>query len=230
MGIDTCNKTFLCLEVEGHRVALILIATHLEDWRSHQLMGGRVHLTRGMHEVTVKTHVDLLTLEVHVLVLHVRLTIEVCQTRGGIIGQRVVGHIFHRRVDTILTTAVDAVLGQRVVHGLIMLIDSQFDGVHRRGVALDLGGSISSDEGIHDHRFGHNTIVCLHSPHGFGDKLHRYFRHHKKYDEQHQDDGRFSFHAAKVQQNRGITKFPFYFFTFLPFFIDTSYRACSRSA
>ena len=111
-----------------------------------------------------------------------------------------------------------------------MLVDGELDGVHRRCVALDLGSGISHNNGVRNdgdcnhaiYAIGHNTIICLRSPHGFRDKPHRSFRHHKQDDEEHQDDGRFSFHAAKIQQNRGITKFPIYFFTFLPFIIQIS--------
>ena len=86
LGIDLGDKSFLRLEVEGHRVTLVFVATHLEDRGAHKLLGG-VDLTCGMHEVTVETHVDLLALEVHVLVFHLRLTIEMGQSRGSFIGQ-----------------------------------------------------------------------------------------------------------------------------------------------
>ena len=86
LGIDLGDKSFLRLEVEGHRVTLVFVVTHLEDWGTHELLGG-VDLTCGMHEVTVETHVDLLALEVHVLVFHLRLTIEMGQSRGSFIGQ-----------------------------------------------------------------------------------------------------------------------------------------------
>ena len=79
LGIDLSDKTFLRLEVKGHRVTLVFVATHLEHRGSHKLLGG-VHLTCGVHEVTVETHVDLLTLQVHVLVFHLRLTIEMSQS------------------------------------------------------------------------------------------------------------------------------------------------------
>ena len=75
LGVDLSDETLLRLEVEGHRIALIFVASHLEDGGTRQLLGG-VHLTRSMHQVAVEIHIDALALEVHVLVFHLRLSIE----------------------------------------------------------------------------------------------------------------------------------------------------------
>ena len=183
LGIDTRDKTFLRLEVEGHRVALIRVGTHLEDGRSRQFVLRGVHHTRGMHEVTVETQVDLLAGEVHVLVFHLRVTIEVRQTRRGTIGQRVVGRIFHRRIDTVLAALVDTVLCQRVVDGLVMLIDSQLDGVHRRGVALQLDCSLRAWCQECVCRQGISHVVPARS---LGVERKRYLCHHQHDGKQHQ--------------------------------------------
>ena len=68
--IDARDKTLLRLEVEGHRITLILVATHLEHRSAFQFMGRRIHLTRSMYKIAVQNHVDLLTGQIHVLVFH----------------------------------------------------------------------------------------------------------------------------------------------------------------
>ena len=148
--IDRCNQTFLRLEVKGHCVALILIVTHLEDGRTCQLHLGAVHRSCSMHQVAVEAHRDTVALQIHILVLHLRRTIEVCHLDTSIIRQRVVSRILHRRVDTVLTTAVDAVKLQRVIYSLVVLIDSQFKGVHHRGVAfrLCIGFNTFGEQGV----------------------------------------------------------------------------------
>ena len=143
LGIDAGDQSFLGLEVEGHRVALILVASHLEDRRTRQVMGRGVHLTRSMHHIAVQAHEDILAGQVHILVLHLRITIEIGARTDGIIGQRVVGRILHRRVDTVLTAAIHAVTGQGVVHHLIIFIDGQLNRVHRCGIAFGLDGGFS---------------------------------------------------------------------------------------
>ena len=186
LGIDLGDKSFLRLEVEGHRVTLVFVVTHLEDRGTHELLGG-VDLTCGMHKVTVETHVDLLTLEVHVLVFHLRLSIEMGQSRGGLVGQRVVGGIFHGRIDTVLTTAVDTVECQRVVDGLVMLIDSEFNGVHRRRVTLDLDRGFGKC--FRNNSICRDAVIILLGPTGFRNKRHRHLCHHQKDDKQHQYNG-----------------------------------------
>ena len=96
LGVYIGNQAFLCLEVESHLRVLVGIATHLEYRSTHHLMGGRVHLALCMHKVAVETHKDFLTGQIHILVLHLRVTIEVSQCFSCVIGQRVVGRILHR--------------------------------------------------------------------------------------------------------------------------------------
>ena len=77
--IDMLDKTFLRLEVEGHRVVLVGITAQLENGSSVKHMVHRVFQdTRCMHQTTVKTHVDAFALQVHVLVFHSRLSIQEC--------------------------------------------------------------------------------------------------------------------------------------------------------
>ena len=68
-----------------------------------------------------------------------------------------------------------------------MLIDSQFDGVHRRGVAFDLDGGFRKrfrQDGI-----SRDAIVILLSPTGFRDKRRWHFCHHQNDDKEHQYNG-----------------------------------------
>ena len=126
LGIYITYQAFLRLEVKGHCVTLILITSHFEDRRACQLLSGGIHLTRSMYEVTIQTHVYLFTGQVHILVFHRRITIKMSQSGSSTISQGVVSRIFHRRVNTILTAAIDTIQGQRVIDGFIMLVDSQF--------------------------------------------------------------------------------------------------------
>ena len=144
LGIHITDQAFLRLEVKGHCVTLILITSHLEDRRACQLLSGGIHLTRGMHEVTIQTHVYLFTGQVHILVFHRRIAIKMGQAGSSTISQRVISRIFHRRVDTVLTTAIDTVKSQRVIDGLVVLINHQFNRVHGGRVALQLCSSLLS--------------------------------------------------------------------------------------
>ena len=72
LGIDRCDQTFLRLEIKGHRVALIFIAAHFEDWCTCQFHLCAVHRSCGVHQITVETHRDTVTLQIHILVFHLR--------------------------------------------------------------------------------------------------------------------------------------------------------------
>ena len=136
------DKTFLRLEVEGHRVTLVLIAAHLEHWRAFQPLCRRVLYARGVNQTAVEHHVDFLALQVHVRIFHVGAAIEVGLSCSGDIGQRVVGRVLRRGVDTVLPLPVNTIECQRVVNHLIIFIDGQFQGVHRRRVTLHLRSGI----------------------------------------------------------------------------------------
>ena len=173
LGVNLGNDAFLRLEVEGHRVVLVSVATHLEHGSALQSAGGRITSTRCVDEATVEHHEDLLALQVHVLVFYVGIAVEIGTARCCLIGQRVVGCILDRRVDAILAHAVHAVEGERVVNHLIIIIDGQLKGVHRRGVALQLGSSL-----FHDcrYRVGRNRLELARSRVGNGQRLAYYRR------------------------------------------------------
>ena len=122
--IYTGDETFLCLEVKGHGVALILVAAHLKHRCAEDGSGG-VSGACGMHEATVEVHVYLVALQVHVLILHVRVAVEECKSRRCLVSQGVFGCIFHRRVDTVFPLSVDTVEGQGVVYGLVMMVNGE---------------------------------------------------------------------------------------------------------
>ena len=193
LGIHLGDQTLLRLEVKGHGIALIFVAAHLEDRCLGQLMGRGVYRARRMHQATVEAHIDLIAREVHILVFHRRLSKKVSQTRLRLIGQGIVGRILYRRVDTTLPAPVDTVKRQRVVDSLVMPVNSQFQRVHRGGIAFHpgCGGGTPPQQGIN--RNGHRRISrdavigpidrCL------GDKRQRSFRHHHDDDEKHQNQG-----------------------------------------
>ena len=72
------------------------------------------------------------------------IAVEMGASAGGDVGQRIAGRVLHRCINTVLLLAVQAVEVQRVVNHLIIFIDGQLQGVHRRGVALGLDGSVAS--------------------------------------------------------------------------------------
>ena len=144
LRIDIGNITFLALEVKGYLRLLVLVVAHLKDRCSRQFVSGGVPLTSGMHQIAVKAHMDVFTSQVHIGVLHLGVTKEMGRRCGGIIDQRVIGRILHRGIDTVLPMTVDAVQCQRVINSLIMLVDGQLDGIHRRSVTFGLDGSFST--------------------------------------------------------------------------------------
>ena len=75
LGIYLGYQALLRLEVKGHGVVLVGVAAHLEHRSSLQTARRRVADTGGMNQTAVEHHVYFLTLQVHVLVLHVRVTI-----------------------------------------------------------------------------------------------------------------------------------------------------------
>ena len=133
LGIDIADKTFLCLEIEGHRIVLVGVVTHLENRRSREF-SRRVGHTRGMDDAAVKTHVYLLTLQFHRGVVHLGITIEMGCLRYGIINEGVAGLVSHRSIDAALLRAEDTVGTDRVVDGLVMPVDGKFQRIHLRGV------------------------------------------------------------------------------------------------
>ena len=143
LRIDLRDKTFLGLEVESHRVTLVLVATHLE-YGSAKFMAQGVERACGMNQRRVEHHEDAVALEVHILILYMRFAIQKGSARAGLVGQRVIGRVLYGSVDAVLALAVQTVERQRVINQLVVLVDSQFQRVHCGGVALHFGGSWSS--------------------------------------------------------------------------------------
>ena len=143
LSIYARDETLFCLEVKSHGVALVGVATH-DEYRCTEDIASSVLRASGMHEAAVEIHVYLVALEVHVLILHARVTVEVSQARCPFVCERVLGFIFHGRVDAVLTFSVDAVEGQRVVDSLIMMINSQLERVHQCSVRTRSQGAVNS--------------------------------------------------------------------------------------
>ena len=135
MRIDVFNQAFFRLEIERHRVVFVGVAADLEHWRSREF-AQRVGHTRRIDEARVQIHMDLLALEVHVLVFHVRLAVKIGHFRASVIDDRVVRNVFHRRVDAVFATAVERVESNAVVDGAVVAIDGQFERVHRGRIDL----------------------------------------------------------------------------------------------
>ena len=108
LGIDILDETLLGLEVKSHGISLVGVVAHLKD-RCTKLRTRGVERTRGMHQTGVERHVNLVALQVHVLILHVRLAIEVGNARLALVGHRVLCRIVHRGIDTVLTLAIDRI-------------------------------------------------------------------------------------------------------------------------
>ena len=85
LGVDILDETLLRFEVEGHRIGLVSVATHLEN-RGSELPTRCVARTGGMNQAGIHRHVNLVALQVHVLILHMRLAIKE--------GQFCIAHIY----------------------------------------------------------------------------------------------------------------------------------------
>ena len=141
--VHVLDQSFLRLEVESHRIALVLLLSHLEDRSPRDSFLFRcVTLSCGMDQTAVKTHVDFLTRQVHVFILHVRLPIKMGGLGEGIVHQRVIGGVVDRGINAIFLLTVGRVQGDRVVDQLVATVDGQLDGIH-------LGGIRSSKPQIH---------------------------------------------------------------------------------
>ena len=77
LGINLSDQSFLRFEVKGHCIAFIGIRAHRKDRSTRQLTCGRVTNARSMYQAAVQSHVYVLTLQIHILILHVRITIQI---------------------------------------------------------------------------------------------------------------------------------------------------------
>ena len=135
--IDIADQAHLRLEVESHRIVLVSVRTHFKDRCAFQFSRG-ICYTRGMHDATVKTHIDLLTRQIHIGILHLGITVEMGCLGGRIIHERILRLISYRGIDTTSLCPEDAVCLDRVVNGLVVFIDSQLQRVHLGSIRLIL--------------------------------------------------------------------------------------------
>ena len=150
--IDVLDKTFLRLDIERDGVVLVGIRSHLEHRLTYQLRHRGICIGRsGVHQITVKTHIDLIALEIHDLVLYMSITEEMSRLRGGVINQGVLSCIFDGSLNSVLPHLVQTVGTNRVIYSLIMTSNGQLQGIHGEGVGnLDGINGISNINDIND--------------------------------------------------------------------------------
>ena len=168
LGIYIINKGLLALEVELDGIGIIGIIAHLEDRFSldasisHRVLG-----TAGSHIAFVQIHGDAVGGKIHVLVLHVRVSIEMRHLVVGIIYQRVVGLILYRCVDASRLLSVDTVESDTVIHHLIMFPYSLLQRVHLGGIGLRsddfIAERIDKDGVAHSHGSGISLLLLVFS-------------------------------------------------------------------
>ena len=93
-------KPLLGLEVEGHPVAVVLVAPLFVHRSSVQTASlGAVRLPLGVDQAGVQIHGDAGCIQRHVEIAHLGFAIEECHARFGIVDHGVGGFVLHRRVD-----------------------------------------------------------------------------------------------------------------------------------
>ena len=133
--IDILDKTFLRLDIERDGIVLVGVLSHLEHRLTYQFRHCGIRIGRsGIHQVTIKTHIDLVALEIHNLILHVGFTKKMSRLRCGIIDQRVLGRVFHWSLNGVLPHLVQTISTDRIIHRLVVPIDSQLQGIHSEGI------------------------------------------------------------------------------------------------
>ena len=141
LGVYVFDEAFLSLEVKRHRVGVVSILSHDKDRLTLDAVLFRgVSGTGSVYKTAVKTQLDLVALQVHVFVLHLSRAVEMGGIGGGHIDQRVIGLIGDGGVNAVFLLSVDGVEAQRVVYRLVVVIDSELQRVHARGVG---SGTIS---------------------------------------------------------------------------------------
>ena len=205
LGVDVVDESLLGLEVEGHGVGLVGVGAHFEDGCA-KLASRGINGACGMHQAGVQRHVDLVALEVHVLVLHVRLAKEVGHAGDAVVGHGVGGGVLHGGVDAVLALAVQGVGGQGVVDGLVALPDEQLQGVHGRRVGQQALSRVADQRVAGCSVGGQGVAGCSVSGQGVSRQSPRLllckaqprdFRHHENDDEKQQKYERFSSHGCK---------------------------------
>ena len=135
LGIDPFDQTLLRLEVEGHRIALVLVLAHREERSAlYAVFLRRVGRSRGAHRTAVQVHEDLVARKFHVLIIHLRIAIQKGRSRGRIVDEGVVGRVLHRCIDAVRACPHHTVGTDGVVDGLVVMVDRQLERVHLRGI------------------------------------------------------------------------------------------------
>ena len=106
--IYVAYQSFLCFEVERHGVALVFVASHVEDGGA-KFLAKTIHRACGVYQTAVEAHEYLVALQVHVLIGDVRFSIQIGVSAGCLVGQRVFGRIEHRGINTVFPPAVGTV-------------------------------------------------------------------------------------------------------------------------
>ena len=141
MGGHIIDEALLGLEVEGHGIALVFGVAHLE-YRlvAYAALLERVGGTHGVYQTAVHAQGDAVAGQVHVLVLHIGLAVDIGTLGFGVVDQRVVALVAYRCVDTVLLGSVDRVEAYRVVDGFVVVIYGQLERVHLGGINGGKGG------------------------------------------------------------------------------------------
>ena len=156
------NKGLLALEVEFDGVGIIGIATHLEDrFALDASLRRTVGCTHRLHVALVHIHGDAVGTEVHVGILHIGVSVEICHLVLGIVYERVVRLIVNRCVYSTLFLPGDTVEADTVIHHFIMFPYSFLQRVHLRGVvSLFQFGIYFVAQRVYEH-------TVTHAVHGF---------------------------------------------------------------
>ena len=91
-----------------------------------------------MNKTAIEIHGDALTGDVHVLILHIGVPIEVDLLMGGVVDHGVLSLILHGGFQSVFLLPIEGVETDRVVDSLIVVEDGQLQRVHLRGVGLML--------------------------------------------------------------------------------------------
>ena len=156
------NKGLLALEVEFDGVGIIGIATHLEDrFALDASLRRTIGCTHRLHVALVHIHGDAVGTEVHVGILHVGVSVEICHLVLGIVYERVVRLIVNRCIYSTLFFSGDTVEADTVIHHFIMFPYSFLQRVHLRGVvSLFQLGLYFVAQRVYEH-------TVTHAVHGF---------------------------------------------------------------
>ncbi len=75
LGIYIADESLFGLEIKSYSVVLISVTTHLEYWCT-EFLTERVERTCSMYQTGIELHEDLITLQIHILIFHMGLAIQ----------------------------------------------------------------------------------------------------------------------------------------------------------